>query len=392
MTDTSRSSTRRRVEVLPVEDAHASEVAEFYRAVWDPAATPERVRTARAAAGAANLAEPGKPLPTFAVFIEGRIVGYVSSLSVRVRAGGDAQPAYWVKGLMVLPEYRNGPIGYTVLKALVASLPRSLALTVAPASRRLFGSLGYHDHGAVPNFLRMLRPDRVMARLDLDRLQLQGLPRWAPAVIRGIQRSGLASLGGYALRAMTAAQMAVVGGSDRTEGVASSEEPKADLLDDLWLAAGPSFPMGVVRNAAYLLGRYAGPGSRGGVYRWVVVQRLGRPVAVAVVRRPGRGDSRLAGIRLATLADLVVGLEDPGAALAAVSGVERVARDWDADGILATMSHPAAVRVLRRRAYMRLPGNVHFLTRNVSGSGPAWSSRPEDWWLCRGDGESDGAL
>jgi len=52
---------------------------------------------------------------------------------------------------MVLPEYRNGPIGYRVLKELVGQLRRSVVLTVAPASVRLFEALGYANLGVVPN-------------------------------------------------------------------------------------------------------------------------------------------------------------------------------------------------------------------------------------------------
>ena len=191
----SGAQPRRRVEVLRVSEAHATELAEFFRAVWDPAATAESVTAARAAAARDNLAEPGVAPPTFAVFIEGRIVGYVGSLAVRIQVRGVEQPAYWAKGLMVLPEHRNGPIGFTVLKALVGSLPRSLALTVAPASRRLFGALGYADLGAVPNGVRFLRPDRVLARLDLAALGLGGLPTWAAPLLGSLQRLGVAAVG-----------------------------------------------------------------------------------------------------------------------------------------------------------------------------------------------------
>jgi hypothetical protein len=394
MPDTNRSSTRRRVEVVAVEDGLVSELADFYRAVWDPRATAESVRAARAAAAVGNLAEPGKAPPTFAVVMDAKIVAYVSSLPVRVRAGGEDQPAYWAKGLMVLPEYRNGPLGYTVLKALVGSLSRSLVLTVAPASRRLFGSLGYADHGAVPNFLKLLRPNRVLARLDLERLQLQGLPRWAPAIVRGVQRTGLAMLGGHVLGAVAACRAAMSARSGGGMEISlSADPPDAALLEELWRDVRPGFPLGVARNAPYMLSRYARPHA-GEVYRWAVVGQgtKGPPVAAAVVRRPGGEDPRLAGIRVATLADLAVSVENPVAALAALSGAERIAREWDADGVLATVSHPAAIRALQRRAWVRIPGNVHFLTRNASGSGAPWSSSLEDWWLCRGDGESDQAL
>jgi hypothetical protein len=281
-----------------------------------------------------------------------------------------------------------------VLKALVEHLPRSLVLTVATASRRLFASLGYADYGAVPNFLKLLSPSRVLARLDLHRLQLQGLPHWAPMLLRGLQRTGLAMPGGHLLAAVAACRAGVGARSARGIDIGFLDgPPDAALLEHLWREVGPSFPLGVVRNAAYMLSRYARPHTRD-AYRWVVARQgtKGPPVAAAVVRRPGGEDPRLAGIRVATLADLVISVENQGAAIAALAGAERIAREWDADGILATMSHPAAILALRRRAWVRIPGNVHFLTRNVSGAGIPWSSSLGHWWLCRGDGESDQAV
>lgn len=59
---------------------------------------------------------------------------------------------------MVLPEYRNGPIGFLAVKDLAARLPGSTILTVAPVARRLFSAMGYTDLGSVSNFVRVLRP------------------------------------------------------------------------------------------------------------------------------------------------------------------------------------------------------------------------------------------
>src|SRR5438128_6349010 len=52
------------VEVVRVTDSHADALAEFHRAVWDPSATPDRVRRARAAAQL-NPVAPGEDVPTF---------------------------------------------------------------------------------------------------------------------------------------------------------------------------------------------------------------------------------------------------------------------------------------------------------------------------------------
>jgi hypothetical protein len=94
---------------------------------------------------------------------------------------------------------------------------------------------------------------------------------------------------------------------------------------------------------------------------------------------------------VATLVDLVSGGDDRAAGIAALRGAEAVARAEQADAILATMSSPLARSLLRRRAYLPVPGNVHFLTREA-GPERRWPDRLEEWWITRGDGQSDGTL
>jgi GNAT superfamily N-acetyltransferase len=139
--------TKPKIQILEAAAVPAEALAAFFREVWDQRATAELVSTARRQAAAANLAEPGAEVPTTVVLADDRVVGYRSSLPVELWDGGVSYPGYWVKGLMVLPEYRNGPIGYRVLKELVGQLRRSVVLTVAPASVRLFEALGYANFG-----------------------------------------------------------------------------------------------------------------------------------------------------------------------------------------------------------------------------------------------------
>lgn len=119
----------------------------------------------RAAAASRNLAEPGAPPPTWIAIQDGRVLGFVTTIPVRFWDGETSLPAYWIKGLMVLPEYRQGPIGYAVLKAAVAALPRTGSLAVAAPARRLFTALGYTDLGAVSNWIRPLAAHRILANL-----------------------------------------------------------------------------------------------------------------------------------------------------------------------------------------------------------------------------------
>jgi len=380
------SSGKPKLEIVAATDAHAAELAAFYATVWDAEGSAADVAAARAAAAERNLVDPGQAPPTFLAMQGGRVLGHVSTTSIRIWDGRTALRAYWIRDLMVLPEYRNGPLGFGLLKEAAAHLERSAVLTIVPASRRLFGALGYEDLGAISHFLRPLAPGRLLSRLDVERLDPGDLPRWIEGALRFGRRTGLASLagafGGVALRAATAAARVSAMGVREREGWPS--DPTTHL-DRLWETARVSVGASVVRDGAYLLQKYGFP-SEGGDHHWVGVWKRDVLRGVAVIRPPGEeGDSPLPGIRVATIEDILV--EPDGAAcLGLLGAVERRARSFDADGIVARMSSARLRSSLRLQGYVRVSGNVHFFIRDVSPSEPRLRGPLTDWWLTRGDG------
>ena len=107
-----------------------------------------------------------------------------------------------MKGFMVLPEHRNGPIGYLVLKEAVRRLGIAAVLTVADPSRRLFEAMGFRNLGMLSNQILPLRPARIAASIDAEAL---GKSRRLPAHARC--RCGSPSA--------TAAQPSLLPGSER---------------------------------------------------------------------------------------------------------------------------------------------------------------------------------
>ena len=153
-------------EVVVADDRHLETLTDFYRQTWDADADAERVRTARLQAAECNPVCPGDPPPTFLFLLGGRAIGHVGSIPVRVWGAAGVRPAHWVKGLMVLPEHRNGPVGFLLLKDAMRHLELAMAMVVQPEARRLFQALGFADVGVLPNALRVLHPSRVLRRLD----------------------------------------------------------------------------------------------------------------------------------------------------------------------------------------------------------------------------------
>jgi hypothetical protein len=374
------------VEVVKADERHAGLLAAFYRQVWDASATGEAVRRARAAEAAHNPVTPGEEPPTYIFLAGDRVLGYVGSIPVRVWCSGAAKPIHWIKGLMVLPEHRNGPVGFAVLKAAVNDLGGGLALVGEEVPRRLFQALGFTDLGALPNFLRVLRPARVLRQLDLEAVGLTGVPSWIRSTLRLAQRRVLVGITGATVAGVARVWTGVAGGRRLPHWVGGLGELDDERLEALWRRVRAGLAAAPGRDAGCLKRRYeAGDG------RYVAAAAMaeGGLGGLAIVRRPrDMGDPRLRGIRIATIAELLYPIDRPDLGLATLAAAEKAARGSAADALLCSASHGSVAAILRRRGFIRLPGNLHFLVKDVPGE-PALPLELEDWWLTRGDSRAD---
>jgi hypothetical protein len=262
-------------------------------------------------------------------------------------------------------------------------------MSVAPPARRLFKAVGFVECGVIPNYVSLLRAGRVARSIDIANLGL-GLSPWLHRCARVAQTAGLAWAAGAVAGVAFRAWRALPSSSIQLSTDLSGQLPPRSALDDLWARTRPTILAGAVRDGSFLWWRYhARPGAS---YEAVAVyERTSRRrlVAIAVVRRwSDTSDQRLRGIRIATLADILFRADEPEAGRAALAGAERVARRMGADAILCSTAHPVITSALQRRAYLRLPGNIHLMLRDprrVMGL----PLEVDAWWLMRGDASSD---
>jgi GNAT superfamily N-acetyltransferase len=377
------------VAVARVTTEISDSLARFFRKVWTDTATGESVRHALVEAARSNPAAPGADVPAVVYVRDGEVIGYLGTIPVKFWNGQVETVAHWLKGFMVLPEYQNGPVGFAVLKEMLKHVDVSGTMSVAAPARRLFKAVGFVECGVIPNYVSLLRAGRVARSIDIANLGL-GLPPWLHGSARVAQKAGLAWAGG-AIAGMGFHVWRVFRGSsigmftDLSGGL-----PSRTALDELWAHARPTILAGAVRDGTFLSWRYAA--GAGAMYEAVAVyegRSKRRLVAIAVVRRSsGTSDHRLRGLKVATLADILFRADEPNAGVAALRGAETVARRMGADALVCSAAHPAITSALRRRAYLRLPGNVHLMLRDPAGvMGPPL---PVDaWWLMRGDASSD---
>jgi hypothetical protein len=375
-----------RLVIVPLRDEHIEMLAEFYRVAWQSTASPAEVAHSRSQAAVANEAEPGSPLPAAVAIQNGQIVGYCGTLAVRFWNGTAAQPAYWAKGLMVLPEFRNGPIGFMLLKEISKSAPLMGAFTVNPASNRLFGALGYRDAGPLPNRVKPLSLAGALGNIDPASPPFSRLSPVASLGLGLAQRTRLPQLLGAAGDVLLSLSMPRVA---RGLSVGTQVQVEAREIDALWNRVSFELPVATVRDARSLVHRY-GDGLSNSQYRYATVRRAGELVALAVVRVPReRGDARLGGIRVAAFSDLLVAPPDRVATMAVISGAEQCARDLGADALWCSASASWMASTLARRGYVSIASNVHFFLRAPTGDA-SWVHPVTSWWLMRGDSEADG--
>lgn len=369
--------------VVRVAREHAELLAEFYRKTWDENATRAGVLLSRALRARTNLHGRDQDVPTFVFIDNERIVGHLTTIPILLWNGREELRAHWLKGLMVLPEYRNGPVGFMLVRAALAAVENALAAVVATDARRLFTALGFRDLGVLANRIRVFDAREVIQRLADSPLAQQLSPR-VRAVLRWTAHPGCIPFVSAALQAGAGAYTAVRGRT-RQCGRIMPVFPESAELHELWRAMRSGIDCAPARGPDYLVQRYG----LGQGYRWITVHRNGRLRGFAALRPPtARGDERLNGVRVATLSDVIANTDDSETLLDLVHTAEQVARGLDAHVLMCSASHPRLLRILDRRAFAPYPGNVHMLIRP---NGADWPGI-DHWWFTRGDSAADEAF
>jgi hypothetical protein len=372
----------RKVEIITATPEHWPLLEAFFKSVWSSGAPSDM----GGSAPGGSEARP-EPSPSSIAIQDGRVIGYLGTLPLRLWDGQGQQVGHWYKGFMVVPEFRNGPLGFGLVKEAAKHLPITLVITVQPASWRLFQAAGLHHLGALDNRLRLLRPGRVLKLLDPKRIGLGRLPYGIEGGLKIAQRLGLAGIAGAAAGGVLAGWSAVRGSPPKRVTTRAVDTIDAPDYDGLWSRVCPPIRFAQVRDSEYVRRRYAGNHS---TYSLIEARDGRELVGFAAVRHPrADADPRLTGLSIAVLSDLLFHPQRRDIALAVLKSAERTALALGADALLCSASHPALLASLTARGYVRIPATLQFLARLDGGRDPGSLS---DWWLLRADGNSDEGL
>lgn len=382
---------RNKVAVVEFDNSHGEALATFVRQVWDPMATPRGVLRARTNSADANPSCTNGRIPTVMFLLNGAVVGHITTIPERISLKGRVRQAYWMVGFHVLPQYRNGPIGVMVAKELLRVAPATLTLTVEDVPLRIFRQLGYRHLGVVPNYARLVRPAAVARRLDPIRLGIVGSRAWLKYIRRIARRTALDVLGAVVVNMATGVWVRFA----RPRATAAISVAYVDLgcwdrvagYDELWKRLASRIGASPVRDAARMRWRFV---SHSEQYFLIEAHDNGDLLGYCVINRPrSTGDPRLAGIRVAPIADLLFPPEQPEVGCALLAAAERWIKKQDvADTIVASSPHAGIRRVLKRSGYIRFPGNLKLVVHPALFDMGAKVQFGE-WWLNRGDCNAD---
>jgi hypothetical protein len=200
---------------------------------------------------------------------------------------------------------------------------------------------------------------------------------------------GIRHFASLALKVWLSTSLRLVAGvRPATNRILTHSLPSPEDMDYLWAEAKEELRAAPVKDSRHFLRRYEGLAGNG--YTALAAYTPRGLSGLATVRWPSeQGDSRLNGIRIATLSDAITVPTRRADLVTLLSAAISAADEASADALLATSGHHLTTQALTACGFRRLPGNVHFLAR-FEGVNPIDYPPQSEWWLGRGDGDADG--
>lgn len=223
----------------------------------------------------------GELAPVWIALDQQGVVGQIAVQPARLQLGKEEYPAGWIVDVMILPSHRGLGLGHRLYDAVTASVPLSVTLTMAPATRRMALRAGCVTLGPARQYVRLVRltPETVR-RFLLSRTEhrpwLQAWARIACDFLR-IHRWGTATINTW-LRA---------GGRSRTPG----SDPQTMIkevrafgaeIDQFWDRVRHDYPAIFVRSSQFLNWRFVNPPDL--QYRCFIASRSAQCVGYMVLR------------------------------------------------------------------------------------------------------------
>jgi hypothetical protein len=336
-----------------------------------------------------SASEP--PSSPIFLFLKGQeVIGHIATVPVRLHIRSGISTAHWVVGFMVLPEFRNGPIGPLLIKKVNETLDHALTLHVEEAPLKIFKGLGWKHAGVIPQFVLVCDAYAFLKNIRLGQVPLlrdrsgRGSTLLSAMLARPPVRLVVAFLASIALKVFSLASAILK--PERGSG-AVTEEPRFDeSYDLLWEKVAHKYDALVVRDRSYLEFRY---GKRMKNYRLLAYRQKGELLGYCIVKlKQFTDDPRMGGMRVGTIVDCLFDPADLRGLQSLLADAMRLCKREAVETIVCTASYAPLRRLLRVNGFIEIPGNLNFAYFDKM-----ISVQPDialdSWHLMRGDSDAD---
>ncbi|MGI8787539.1 MAG: GNAT family N-acetyltransferase [Pyrinomonadaceae bacterium] len=166
---------------------------------------------------------------------DGKIVGHLGAIPVRLKIGDEQKSAIWAVDLVVHPDYRRKGLARNLVIAAEDFCPRLMAInTVRQHSTALFEGLGWRMIGKIPRYNKLLFPGEAVREIS----RIKSLRRFANFSFAPLRPRSIKDF------------------FNKNNRLRFIEKIDADF-DDLWRQASAHWSCAVSREAAFLRWQYA---------------------------------------------------------------------------------------------------------------------------------------
>jgi acyl transferase domain-containing protein/acyl carrier protein len=294
---------------------------------------------------------------------EGRIVGQMGSIPVRVKVGDEERQTGYLVETMVLQPYRPHAVGSRLIVSAHEEQPFSLSLGQSAEAREILFRLGWKQVGPLQIARMLVRPSNVLKG------KLPAPAAWA---------AGLGLRASSTVRALW---------GERSHFTAQGVERFGARHDRLWASVSRDVSCGVVRDSSYLNWKYVDQPGQDFLRLEFVDDRGVAGVAVWMLREPD-GVYRY---RRAFLVDVVAPFSDAWTLQQVLLGACAVASDAGADALLCYHINDRLTQALRRCGFhLREPQRFLLLDPSpLTEAQRAQALSADAWLVTHGDSDID---
>ncbi len=298
-------------------------------------------------------------IPLWVVLDQGKIVGQLATILVRLKVGNSYTDAIWILEFILLEQYRGQGLGKKLVRAAEHRYPTMITLGINEASTRVFDSLGWQTLGGIHRYHKLLFAGNAAGEVGNKNIVREAMNALSYPLRFSVSRTKLQSR--YEIK---------------------HERSFAPELDEFWDRASKQWPVAVRRDHLFVAWQFLR--QPGKVFEMIRLYDHGKLVGYAVLffRRGIHG----APPPKAAISDIVYDCENPDEVIVALlQAALKMALERRAGSLVTDVLDPRLEVHLRSYGFSRIKNSPRFMA--ASAEFGKFLHAPENWYLTRADSD-----